>query len=146
MARWLGIDHGGRRIGVALGDDQAKFASPIAQLSAQDPALFAKIAAIMQEYGAIGIVVGWPINDDDSEGPQALLARQFAVDLAGATLADVRLWDERLSSFEADDKLKGLFTRGQKRQRHDAVAAAAFLGDFLTGDGPARAVKVEPKK
>ncbi len=139
MARWLGIDHGTKRIGVAVGDSEAKIASPVAQLDAGDPELLRRIGRLIEEYGAVGVVVGWPINEDESEGPQAALAREFARLVERESGTDVRLWDERLSSFEADDKLKGLFTRRDKRRRHDAVAAAAFLRDFLLRDGPSLA-------
>jgi putative Holliday junction resolvase len=141
MSRWLGIDHGTRRIGAALGDTDSRFASPLEAFSADDPALMRKFLALAERYGAAGVVVGWPLNDDGSEGPQAVLTRQFALELSRATGLDVRLWDETLSSFEADEKLKGLHTRAGKRLRHDAVAAAAFLNDFLAADGPARAPK-----
>lgn len=134
MARWLGIDHGTKRIGVAVGETASGIATPVEQLSADaDAARFAGLAA---EYGAAGVVVGWPLNADGSEGRQGRLARKFAAALAEETHLDVRLWDERLSSFEADQRLRGHFTRRQKKSRHDAVAAAAFLGDFLARGGP----------
>jgi RNase H-fold protein (predicted Holliday junction resolvase) len=56
--------------------------------------------------------------------------------LAAATGLDVRLWDERLTSSAADDKLAGLYTRKQKKARQDAVAAAEILQDFLSTGGP----------
>ena len=143
MARWLGIDHGTKRIGLAVGDDQAPLASPLDQALLAEGGLIRRIRQVVDEYGAVGIVVGWPLNDDDSEGPQGRLAREFAVDLAKQTGLDVRLWDERLSSFEADERLRGTLTRKQKARRHDSVAAAVFLTDFLTHDGPARAPRAK---
>jgi len=139
MARWLGLDHGTKRIGIAVGDAATRVASPVGLLLANSADLAAQIAELVGRYDAVGIVVGWPINDDGSEGPQARQARLFAVDLSGQIGVDVRLWDERLSSFEADQRLKGLLTRRQKRRRHDAVAAGAFLEDFLARGGPAAA-------
>ena len=56
---------------------------------------------------------------------------------------DVRLWDETLSSFQADQKLKGQWTRRKRRRRQDAVAAAAFLEDFLAADGASTAPAAE---
>jgi len=97
MARWLGLDHGTKRIGIAVGDAATKIASPVAPLSADSADLAVQIARLAAQYDAVGIVVGWPINDDGSEGPQARQARQFAADLAGKTHLDVRLWDERLN-------------------------------------------------
>jgi putative Holliday junction resolvase len=139
VARWLGIDHGTRRLGLAVGDEQAAVASPLAQLSLGEERLFERILAAVEDYGAAGVVVGWPINADGTEGPQGVLARKFALELSGRTGLDVRLWDERLSSFLADQRLRGTMTRRQKKLRHDAVAAAAFLEDFLKNKGPATA-------
>jgi RNase H-fold protein (predicted Holliday junction resolvase) len=51
----------------------------------------------------------------------------------------VRLWDERLTSFEADEALAGLFTRKGRKARQDAVAAAAMLRHFLIANGPDKA-------
>jgi putative Holliday junction resolvase len=143
MARWLGIDHGTRRLGIAVGDAASGIGSPVAQLTAGEEGTADRIRGLVEEYGAAGVVVGWPLNADGTEGPQGRLARAFAVDLAGATGLDVRLWDERLSSFEADDRLKGSMTRGKKRRRQDAVAAAAILEDFLVGDGPNTAPRAD---
>ena len=86
-----------------------------------------RVLQLAREYSVEGIVVGWPLNMDDSEGPQGKLVREVAVRLAAATKLDVRLWDERLSSFDADQALAGLFTRKKKKQRQDALAAASIL-------------------
>ncbi len=144
MARWLGIDHGTRRIGVAVGDEQPPIASPLEVIPvAPGVDVFAKIVHLAREYDAAGAVVGWPLNMDDTEGPQGQLARQFARDLAHASGLDVRLYDERLSSHAADGRLAGAYTRKQKRARQDAVAAATILQDFLTTEGPRHAPRPE---
>jgi putative holliday junction resolvase len=142
MKRWLGVDHGTKRIGLAVAQEGQEIAGPVAVIDAHPPqAAYQRIAEVAREYEVGGVVVGWPINMDDTEGPQALLARAFASALARATGLDVRLWDERLSSADADSKLAGLYTRKQKRARHDAVAAATMLRDFLAANGP----EVAPK-
>jgi putative Holliday junction resolvase len=82
------------------------------------------------------MVVGWPLNMDGTEGPQGRLVRSRAQELAQLTGLDVRLWDERLSSFVADQALAGAFTRKGKKARQDAVAAAVILQDFLAAGGP----------
>jgi putative Holliday junction resolvase len=116
MKRWLGVDHGTRRIGLAIAQEGQDIAGPVAVIEAHPlEAAYRRIAEVAREYEVAGVVVGWPINMDDSEGPQALLARKFAAALAGHTGLDVRLWDERLSSADADSKLAGLYTRKQKR-------------------------------
>jgi len=137
--RWLAVDHGTRRIGLAVGDEASGIASPLEQVQAEDAACLGRIAELAREYDVRGIVVGWPLLNDGSEGPQGRLARRFAADLAAATGLDVRMWDERLSSFAADQRLKGTLTRKRKKRRHDAVAAAAFLEHFLAADGPENA-------
>ena len=141
MARWLGIDHGTRRIGLAVGDAEGGVTSPLEQLLLPNEGLTDLVLGLVDQYGAEGVVVGWPLNDDGSEGPQGRLARQFAARLAETTGLDVRLWDERLSSFEADVRLRGRLTRRQKKRRHDSVAAAVFLEDFLARGGAGAAPK-----
>ncbi|HUU58030.1 MAG TPA: Holliday junction resolvase RuvX [Phycisphaerae bacterium] len=137
MGRWLGIDHGLRRIGVAVGATEERIACPVAVIAAKPhDAAIAKIRRLTVEYQVEGIVVGLPLNMDETEGPQAKLARQMAEQLADATHLPVRLWDERLSSFAADQALSGKFTRKQKKARQDAVAAASMLDDFLASCGP----------
>jgi len=137
MGRWLGIDHGSKRIGVAVGDTSSEIAAPLTVLDGADFNRIAEqIVRIANEHDASAVVVGWPLNMDDTEGPQGKIARGFAADLAEYTGLDVRLWDERLSSFQADQSLAGTFTRKQKKARQDAIAAAVILQDFLSSGGP----------
>ena len=137
MGLWLGIDHGAKRIGIATGNTRDGIALPLRGIPAEPKkTLTDRIKQLAGDYRAEGVVVGWPLNMDDSEGPQGRLARAMAAELAGATDLDVRLWDERLSSFAADKALAGLFTRKKKKARHDAVAAAVMLQDFLAAGGP----------
>ncbi len=137
MGRWLGIDHGSKRVGVAVGDDSVSIAAPLTVLDGADfDRVAEKIVELAAEHDVLGAVVGWHLNMDDTEGPQGKIARQFAADLADSTKLDVRLWDERLSSFEADQALAGTFTRKQKKNRQDAIAAAVILQDFLSAGGP----------
>ena len=144
MKRWLGVDHGTKRIGLAIAEEGRAIAGPIAVIEATPlQAAYDKIAQAAREYEVVGVVVGWPINMDDTEGPQAIAARKFAAALARSTGLDVRLWDERLSSADADGKLAGHYTRKQKRARQDAIAAATILRDFLAADGPRVAPKPE---
>lgn len=137
MTKWLGIDYGTQRIGVAVGDTSNGIAGPLTMIPAGDlPSVIDQIRQLAREYGAGGLVVGWPLNMDDSEGPQGKLTRQAAQQIAQASGLDVRLWDERLSSFQADQALAGTFTRKKKKQRQDAIAAAMILQDFFACGGP----------
>jgi putative Holliday junction resolvase len=146
MSRWLGVDYGTVRVGVAVGQ-AGSIVSPVEVLDAE-PAeqLAAGIARLAGDYGAVGVVVGLPLNMDDTEGPQAALTRAAAVELAERTGLDVRLWDERLTSFAADEALIGQWTRKKRKARQDALAAAAILRDFFAGDGPARAPAAQEKR
>ncbi|MCY2925634.1 MAG: Holliday junction resolvase RuvX [Planctomycetota bacterium] len=131
MGRWLGVDIGHKRIGIAAGRSEDGIASPLTVLEGLTPeAAMAKIRDLASEYQAVGVVVGWALNMDDTEGPQGLLTRQ----------ADVRMWDERLSSFSADKALAGQMTRKKRRGRQDALAAAKILEDFFAADGPAHSL------
>ena len=78
------------------------------------------------------IVVGLPLNMDDSKGSQARLSEDFAERLKKELQIPVYLQDERLSSFAAEEKLApAQYTRGKKKNRLDAVAAAEILELFL---------------
>jgi putative Holliday junction resolvase len=132
LGRWLGIDHGTKRIGVAVADSDGGIASPETVIPAEPAADAVRtIAKLADDYEAEGIVVGLPLNMDGTEGPQAQLAKALARQLAETTGLEVRLWDERLSSFQADQAIAGLLTRKKRKARQDAIAAAVVLHDFL---------------
>ena len=134
--RWLAIDLGTVRIGVAYGVVSHGIASPLEVIAAIPPAAaIDRIQQLAREYNAQAIVVGLPLNMDDTEGPQARLSRTWAVQLAAVCGLEVRLWDERLSSFTADQALAGQMTRKKKKARQDALAAASMLQDFLARRG-----------
>jgi putative Holliday junction resolvase len=139
--RWLALDLGDKRTGVAVGDEESRIASPVEVIElplaegARGEALLRAIALAAREHGADGVVVGLPLNmEDASEGPQAKKARAFGDRVAQATGLEVRYQDERLTSAEADWRMaqSGL-TRKQKKGRRDALAAAAMLEEFLRG-------------
>ncbi|MFP4355758.1 MAG: Holliday junction resolvase RuvX [Phycisphaerae bacterium] len=143
MDRWLGVDFGTVRVGIAVGSDGG-IVSPLAVLDSGPMDILAgQIAQLARDYQAAGIVVGLPLNMDNTEGPQAKLTRQAAADLAERIELDVRLWDERLSSFEADAALAGRLTRKKRKARQDALAAGAILRDFFAGNGPQAAAQAK---
>lgn len=138
--RTLAIDLGSRRVGLALSDEGGKLASPYDVLFVSNPDhARAEILAVIAREGVERVVVGLPLNMDDSIGPAA----RDAISWAGALGRDARLpilfIDERLSSFAAEqsliDRKRGgeRITRRQKKQRLDALAACAFLQEFLEG-------------
>jgi putative Holliday junction resolvase len=135
MPRYLGIDYGRRRIGLALSDRIGTLASPAATLPAKgDPAVDAQnVVDWASREGVEAYVVGLPINMDDSEGPQAKVSRDFAGKLQAASGdRPVILWDERLSSFAADQLLDQTALSPAKRaKRRDQIAAQVILQSYL---------------
>jgi len=133
-ARYLGIDYGTKRIGLAVSDPEGRIASPLRALPAVGDAAsqVRDVVAAAAEYDVNEWVIGLPLNMDGSEGPQVRLVKTFAAALTKATDGPVHLWDERLSSETADAYLArtGL-THGQKKRRRDALAAQAILQEFL---------------
>ncbi|MBN1347696.1 MAG: Holliday junction resolvase RuvX [Phycisphaerae bacterium] len=135
MPRYLGIDYGKRRIGLAVSDEMATLASPLATLpSTGSPCTDALNVIDVADRERVEIfVVGLPLNMDGSEGPQAKLSRAFADGLrAGSTARTVELWDERLSSFAADQLLDqtGL-SPAKRKKRRDQIAAQVILQSYL---------------
>lgn len=134
IARYLGIDFGARRVGLAVGDSDGSIASPVALVASSGDIeeLCRKIQSVADDYDVEAFVVGLPLNMDDSEGPQAKLCRQFGETLERLTGQAVHYFDERLTSLSADDHLfDAQLTRGKKKARRDAVAAQLMLQSFL---------------
>lgn len=131
--KYLAVDLGLKRTGLAVGDDVTGIVSPIEVLTiAFRPQLVAAILDAAREHGAREFVIGLPLNMDDSEGPAAKAARDFAAELEYAGGLPAHLHDERLSSFDAEQSLhQSGRTRQQKKELRDALAAAAILRDFL---------------
>lgn len=139
--RFLCIDLGDKRTGIAAGDDVTRIVSPVRVVetpigSGGGEALLAELAKEIAEHAPDSVVVGLPLNMDGTEGPRAKLARQFGTKLAGRVKAEVVYHDERLSSDAADDAMArtGL-THKQKKARRDALAACAVLRDYLNSHG-----------
>jgi putative Holliday junction resolvase len=131
--RYLAVDYGLKRTGLAVCDVAETIASPYGVLQGQK-GLAQRIAQIVASENIEGVVVGLPLNMDDSEGPQAKRVRAFAKELQAQITVPIHFQDERLSSFGAEQKLEEIgLTKGKKRERLDALAAAEILQDFLEG-------------
>lgn len=131
--RYLGIDYGAKRTGLAVCDATQTIVSPLKVLYGRKD-LAGRVSEIVasEEIGAV--VLGLPLNMDGSEGPQAKLILAFAGELKDHIQVPVYLQDERLSSFGAEQKLLEIgLSRGKKRKRLDALAAAEILLAFLEG-------------
>lgn len=134
VLRYLAIDFGTKRIGLAVGDDQLRLASPLSSVAATAN-WEENAAAVLREadgYGVDELVIGLPLNMDDTEGPQAKLTRRFGDSLAKCGSKPVHYFDERLSSAAADDLLRPAeLTNKKHRSKRDGVAAQVILQDFL---------------
>ena len=138
--RYLGVDLGDKRTGLALGDSETRIAAPVDVIELPreregGAALLRAIARALEEHigdGRAEIVLGLPLNMDGTEGDRAIMTRAFGQRLAAQTGRTVHYHDERLSTAAADEKMArtGL-THGKKKARRDALAAAAMLQGFL---------------
>lgn len=131
--RYLAIDLGGKRTGLAGGDDLTKQAGPVDVIHTADPAtLLREIRKAIDDFAPDALVIGIPFNIDGSLGPAAKKSVALAMLLEQTTGLKVHQVDERLTTFDADDQLKQSgYTHDQKKNRRDALAAAAILRDFL---------------
>lgn len=145
--RTLAIDLGTRRVGLALGEDTARIATPfeVVPVRSADHAL-ESVLGVIRDQDIRRIVLGLPLNMDGSVGPAARDVIKWGRRLAAACGLAVLFVDERLSSFSAEQQLiqqkraGARVTRKKKKRSLDALSAAGFLQEFL--DGKIRAVDV----
>jgi len=133
QGRILAVDPGAKRVGLALSDESRTLASPLRTLAAEPlPTLAERIAAVAREVGATEVVVGLPRNLDGSSGAPARDARALAEELKRRSRLPVSLYDERLSSVEAERTLVGQgLRRAKRRLLVDQLAAVLVLQSFL---------------
>jgi len=131
--RFLGLDIGEARVGVAVSDATGTVASPLAVLDARALETdVGPLVRLVEDYEAEMLVVGVPVTLAGDEGPQAKEVRERADRLGGAAGLPVVYWDERLSSTEARRLMReaGMSDRDQ-RGAVDKVAAALILQGWL---------------
>ena len=134
MARWVGVDYGKKRIGLAISDPGETIASPAGVLdgSGRIPADAAATIAWCSDNEVEGIVVGLPLNMDGTIGQQARLTQEFINRLRNTSSLPIEAWDERLSSYQADQFMDLAGVAPTKRKgRRDALAAQVILQSFL---------------
>jgi putative Holliday junction resolvase len=128
--RVLGLDHGSRRVGVAVSDALRITAQPL-EVVPRTRAVN-RVKEIVDEYEIAEIVVGLPTSLNGNEGPPAAAARAFGDEIALATGMEVAYVDERFTTVTAE---KVMLEAGAKRQVRrdslDKVAAAIILQTFL---------------
>lgn len=132
--RYLGLDIGAKRIGVAVTDELGLTVQPVLTLEVHRNRRddLRSIARLARRYSVAGIVVGNPLQLSGDAGPRALKTQQFAAELGELTGLPIHLWDERLTTREAHQLL---YEAGHARQDHkqvvDQVAAVLILKSFL---------------
>lgn len=131
--RILGVDHGERRIGLAISDILGIVAQPLGILNVTSLTEAVElIRKATQENAVERIVVGLPLNMDGSEGAQAKAARQFASLLQDELSVPVDMQDERLSTARAERAMLGAdMTRAKRERRRDKMAAQFILQAYL---------------
>ncbi len=132
MSRLIGLDHGARRIGVAIGDTEMRMAF------ARDAIHRSSLVRDVERIGALWtaeaaelVVIGLPLNMDGSEGDEAARARSFGAALESAGMA-IAYADERLTSWEAGRRLRASGERPSRQSGElDSTAARLILQQYL---------------
>ncbi len=130
--RWLAIDHGTKKIGLAFSDELEILASPFEIWPQEGERTLKRLTRLCQEEGVQALAMGLPRHKDGAESATAPAARAFGETLAARTGLPVRFVNEHLSSAEAERLLR---ERGVKLERRklllDAAAAAVILNELL---------------
>jgi putative Holliday junction resolvase len=130
MTRALGVDIGTVRTGIAV--EVLGIAQPLRVLTEFDEDLVGAIAAMAAGEGATEVVIGHPLRLDGTEGEAASRTREIAEALRAATQIPVVLWDERLTTVQAERSLVGAGVKRRKRRSVvDEVAATVMLQSYL---------------
>ena len=158
MNRLLGIDLGERRIGLALADDDASAAVPLATVrrARRLEGDITTLRRVVAEQHIAGLVVGLPLEASGADGPQARLTRTWAEAVSEALGVPLSYRDERLTSHLAEERL-GPMPRGRSggpptahqrevyRARVDREAAAIILQDELDARAATAAASLDPR-
>ena len=141
MGRLLGLDYGSKTTGVAMSDPMQLIASPLETIKREKegkirPTL-RRIIELAAENDIERIILGYPLNMDDTRGERAEKTEDFKELLEHRLEADglnipVTLWDERLSTLDADEVLaEAEVAAADRKQYIDKIAAAFILEDYL---------------
>ena len=141
MGRLLGLDYGSKTTGVAMTDPMQLIASPLETIKREKegklrPTL-RRITELAADNDVERIILGYPLNMDDTRGERAEKTEAFKELLEHRLEADglsipVTLWDERLSTIDADEVLaEAEIAAADRKQYIDKIAAALILKDYL---------------
>ncbi|NWJ41720.1 MAG: Holliday junction resolvase RuvX [Geothrix sp.] len=130
--RWLSIDHGTKKIGLAFSDELEILASPFEVWPQEEERTLDRLARLCREEGVQALCVGLPRHKDGAESATAPAARAFGESLAARTGLPLRFVNEHLSSAEAERLLRERGVKPEKRKLLlDAAAAAVILSELL---------------
>ncbi len=129
----LSLDYGEKRIGVAIGNSELRTSTPINPVkNTNKESLIAKLKEIIYDYEVTFVVLGYPLNMNGSESLMSKKVNKFKNLITLATGLEVKLIDERLTSFEAEEMLKN--SRGDIRKSKnliDSVSAHIILTEYM---------------
>ena len=127
-SRLIGIDPGGKRIGIALSDENKIVATPYTTIIKENYRdLVDQIQKIVKDYDIDGIVIGNPINMDGTEGPSSQSAKDLAKNLSKDITENITLWDERLSSQGAFNLSNDLAINSSRKVKKLDENSAQFI-------------------
>ncbi len=135
--RIMGLDFGSKTVGVAITDPLLVTAQGIEIIRRKEEnklrQTLARIEELIAEYGVTEIVLGLPKNMDDSEGVRAKLSLEFKDKLERRTGLTVHMWDERLTTVEADNIMReaGITKREDRKEYVDMIAAQLILEGYM---------------
>jgi len=131
--RILAIDHGTKRIGIAVSDELKLIAQPLEFIPAEPfLAFLTRLKELLRVKEVELVLVGMPRNMDGSYGPAALKVQEFVAALRSAISVPIQTWDERLTSVQANRFLiEGEVRREKRKEKVDKMAAAILLQSYL---------------
>jgi putative holliday junction resolvase len=133
VGRILGVDFGTRRIGLALSDPLRITAQPYETWTgARDPSLTGRMIALVGREGVERVVVGHPLTLKGTPSRFCEVVERFAAELAASCPVPVVLWDERLTSVQAQRAMHEMGRRpGREKPAIDVLAATLMLQNYL---------------
>ncbi len=127
-SRLMGIDPGGKRIGIAISDENKIVATPYTTIIKENYRdLVFQIKKIIKENHIEGVVIGNPLNMDGSEGPSSQSAKDLAINLSKDITENITLWDERLSSQGAFNLSREIAINSSKKVKKLDENSAQFI-------------------
>lgn len=136
--RILGLDYGSKTVGVAMTDALGMTVQPYKTIQRERESklrqTLSEIAEIVEQYQIEKIVMGLPLNMDDTEGDRAVKTRDFAEKLKLRVAVPIEFTDERLTTMEAEEILdQSGIPRSEQKKVIDQVAAQLILEQYLRG-------------